>query len=139
VRLDHVWFFVSDLDRAIAFYRDRLGLEVAMRQGDEWAELEAGPIRIGLHGTRSGRPPRGGMDGSPPHGGTAVFAVDDVELARASLQARGVAFDEHLGEVPGYARYASFEDLDGNSLQLIEYVGGPGGSSGERERASGSP
>jgi catechol 2,3-dioxygenase-like lactoylglutathione lyase family enzyme len=113
VRADHVWFFVSDLDRAIAFYRDRLGLPLAMRHGDEWAELEAGSIRIGLHASH---------DGSAPHGGTAVFAVEDLELAKAGLEHRGVRFEEHLGEVPGYARYASFADPDGNSLQLIEYL-----------------
>ena len=26
------------------------------------------------------------------------------------------------GEVPGYARYASFADPDGNSMQIIEYA-----------------
>ena len=131
MNLDHVWFFVSDMDRSIAFYRDALGLALAMRHGDEWAELEAGGVRIGLHGSR---------DGASPHGGTVVFDVEDLELAKARLEERGVVFEEHLGEVPGYARYASFEDPDGNSLQLIEYAtGGPGGSTSERERASDSP
>ena len=112
--VDHVWFWVGDMDRAVAFYRDALGLEVGRRHGDEWAELDAGPIRIGLHGAREGRP--------TPHGGTAVFRVDDLDVAKASLQQRGVVFEEHLGEVPGIARYASFDDPDGNSMQLIEYV-----------------
>jgi predicted enzyme related to lactoylglutathione lyase len=46
-------------------------------------------------------------------------------VVKASLQERGVVFEDHLGEVPGYARYASFADPDGNSMQLIEYVGVP--------------
>jgi len=112
--VDHVWFWVTDMDRAVAFYRDGLGLSVSSRHGDEWAELDAGSIRIGLHGARDGHP--------TPHGGTAVFRVDDLDLAKAALQERGVAFEEHLGEVPGIARYASFADPDGNSMQLIEYV-----------------
>jgi predicted enzyme related to lactoylglutathione lyase len=113
--VDHVWFWVADMDRAVAFYRDALGLPLRMRHEDAWAEFEAGAIRIGLHGAG---------EGSPPHGGTAVFRVDDLDLARASLQDRGVAFEDHLGEVPGYARYASFCDPDGNTMQLIEYLGG---------------
>ena len=44
--------------------------------------------------------------------------------ASKALERRGVAFEEHLGEVPGIARYASFADPDGNSMQLIEYVPG---------------
>jgi len=111
--VDHVWFWITDMDRAVGFYRDGLGLNVNSRHGDEWAELDAGSIRIGLHGAR---------EGNAPHGGTAVFRVDDLDLAKAALEERGVTFEEHLGEVPGIARYAAFEDPDGNSLQLIEYV-----------------
>ena len=121
--VDHVWFWVTDMDRAVAFYRDGLGLAVNSRHGDEWAELDAGSIRIGLHGARDGH--------GTPHGGTAVFRVDDLDLAKAALEERGVAFEEHLGEVPGIARYASFDDPDGNSMQLIEYVPAGAGSSGE--------
>lgn len=112
--LDHVWFWVADMDRAVAFFRDALGLELRMRHEDTWAEFEAGGVRIGLHGAG---------EGAPEPGGTAVFRVDDLDLTRAALEDRGVAFDDHLGEVPGYARYASFSDPDGNRFQLIEYVG----------------
>jgi hypothetical protein len=50
-----------------------------------------------------------------------VFLVEDLDAATAALRERGVVFDDHLGEVPGYARYASFADPDGNAMQLIEY------------------
>jgi predicted enzyme related to lactoylglutathione lyase len=112
-RVDHVWFWVTDMDRAVTFYRDALGLDVRMRHDDRWAELDAGSIRIGLHGAIDGRP-------TTP-GGTAVFLVDELDAATAALRERGVVFDDHLGEVPGYARYASFADPDGNAMQLIEY------------------
>jgi len=111
--VDHVWFWVTDMDRAVAFYRDALGLELRMRHENAWSEFEAGGIRIGLHGAVGEMP--------IAHGGTAVFEVRDLDLAKASLEEAGVAFDAHLGEVPGLARYASFEDPDGNSMQLIEY------------------
>ncbi len=111
--VDHVWFWVTDMDRAVAFYRDALGLELRMRHDNAWAEFEAGGIRIGLHGAVGETP--------IAHGGTAVFEVGDLDLAKASLEELGVTFDAHLGEVPGLARYASFEDPDGNSMQLIEY------------------
>jgi catechol 2,3-dioxygenase-like lactoylglutathione lyase family enzyme len=110
--VDHVWFWVRDMDRAVAFYADALGLPLRSRHGDDWAELDAGGVRLGLHGATAAE---------VPHGGTVVFEVDDLELARAALQERGVAFEEHLGEVPGRARYASFADPDGNSMQIIEY------------------
>ena len=112
--LDHVWFWVTDMGRSVRFYEGQLGLALRVRHGDEWAELRAGAIHIGLHGARGER--------DVPHGGTAVFSVDDLDLAKTALEQRGVAFEQHLGEVPGIARYASFADPDGNSMQLIEYV-----------------
>lgn len=116
--VDHVWFWTADLDAAVRFYGELLGLPLLRRYGDEWAELEAGPIRIGLHGSGDG--------GSIPHAGTVVFRVADLDATKAGLEQRGVRFEPHLGEVPGVGRYASFADLDGNSLQLFEYVDGEG-------------
>ena len=84
--VDHVWFWVTDMDRAVTFYRDAVGLGVVSRHGNEWAELDAGSIRLGLHGAGEGRP--------VPHGGTAVFRVDDLDVAKAALEGRGVAFEE---------------------------------------------
>jgi len=55
-----------------------------------------------------------------------VFLVADLDLAKAALEERGVVFEDHLGEVPGYARYASFADPDGNAMQIIEYLATPG-------------
>jgi len=50
--------------------------------------------------------------------------VDDLDDAMTFLNSKGVAFDQHIGEVEGFARFASFLDPDGNTLQLIEYRGG---------------
>jgi predicted enzyme related to lactoylglutathione lyase len=114
--LDHVWFWVRDLGTAVAFYEDVVGLKLLRRDGDDWAELDAGGARLGLHGA--------GERADPPHGGTVVLRVEDLDLARTTLEARGVRFHDHVGEVEGRLRFASFEDPDGNSLQIIEYAGG---------------
>jgi predicted enzyme related to lactoylglutathione lyase len=111
--LDHVWFWTSDMDAAIRFYEQTLGLAVLARYGNEWSELDAGPIRLGLHGS---------SDGAVPHAGTVVFRVRDLDATKARLEDRGVTFEDHVGEVPGVGRYASFADPDGNALQLFEYV-----------------
>ena len=62
---------VSDLDRAIAFYRDVLGFELMQRMGDEAAFLSAGGYHhhIGLNTWES----RGGSP--PPRGTTGLFHV----------------------------------------------------------------
>ena len=113
-RLDLVFYWVSDMDRAVAFYRDVLHLTLVRRDGDSWAEFDAGGRRMALHGVGEGQ-------AVPTGGATAVFTVDDLDHAKSVLSARGVA-QEHEGDVEGYARFASFLDPEGNPFQLIEYT-----------------
>ncbi|HCE72405.1 MAG TPA: glyoxalase, partial [Ruegeria sp.] len=65
----HVHLKVSDLDRAIAFYRDVLGFEVQQRYGDAAAFLGAGGYHhhIGLNTWHS----RGGPQ--PPARATGLY------------------------------------------------------------------
>jgi catechol 2,3-dioxygenase-like lactoylglutathione lyase family enzyme len=110
--VDHVYYWTRDMDRAVAFYSEVLGLELSYRAGNGWAEFRAGPIRLALHGTD---------EAELPPGGTVVFRVEDLDAARWALEQRGVEFDGHEAEVPGVGRFATFHDPDGNPVQLIEY------------------
>jgi catechol 2,3-dioxygenase len=71
VDIGHVHLKVSDLDRAIAFYRDVLGFELMQRMGDDAAFLSAGGYHhhIGLNTWES----KGGSP--PPRGTTGLFHV----------------------------------------------------------------
>ena len=112
--LDHVYYWTRDMDKAVAFYRDVLGLSLSRQDGGNWVEFEAGPVRFALHAVVEGHPVQ-------PGGGTAVFEVEDIDEARRALESRGVKFG-HSAEVGEYARYATFEDPDGNTIQIIEYA-----------------
>jgi catechol 2,3-dioxygenase-like lactoylglutathione lyase family enzyme len=118
--LDHVYYWTADMERAVAFYRDVLGLPLVRRDGDSWALFDAGGVRFALHGLVEGHP-------VAPGGATAVFEVPDLDEARLTLEGRGVRFHDHAGEVAGYARFASFPDPDGNTVQVIEYARRPEG------------
>jgi catechol 2,3-dioxygenase-like lactoylglutathione lyase family enzyme len=113
-RLDLVFYWVSDMERAVSFYRDVLGLKLLRQDSATWAEFDAGGHRFALHSVGDGQPVSAG-------GATAVFAVGDLDRARAELARRGVEF-QHEGDVESYARFASFVDPDGNPVQLIEYA-----------------
>jgi len=68
-RVGHVHLKVSDLERAIAFYRDVLGFELKTRMGNQAAFLAAGDYHhhIGLNTWQS----KGGSP--PPPGSTGLF------------------------------------------------------------------
>ena len=110
--IDHVYYWVRDMDAAVAFYRDVLELPFVRRDGDGWAEFDAGPIRLALHGA----------DAPTPASGTVVFRVPDLDAVRFALRARGADIDDAVGEVEGFARFVTVRDPDRNPVKLIEYV-----------------
>ena len=126
-RLDLVFYWVSDMTRAVEFYRDTLGLSLVRRDGESWAEFDAGGRRFALHGAAEGQP-------VTPGGATAVFSVGDLDRARGELASRGVS-SSHEGDVAGFARFASFQDPDGNTFQLMEYAHPPAGPAPELKGA----
>jgi catechol 2,3-dioxygenase len=71
VDIGHVHLKVSDIDRALAFYRDVLGFDVMQRLGDQAAFISAGGYHhhIGLNTWES----KGGS--APPHGTTGLYHV----------------------------------------------------------------
>jgi predicted enzyme related to lactoylglutathione lyase len=112
-RVNNAHYWTKDMDAAIAFYREVLGLDLRMRAGEDWAELDCGGATVALHGTREGHAP-------PQAGATVVFEVDDLDAASRALRGRGVAFEGEVSEVPGYGRFASFRDPDGNLMQIFQ-------------------
>lgn len=103
---------VSDLDRAIAFYRDTLGFELYHRNDElHWAKLHA-PVQnvsIGV-GVAPEAPGSGGM--------SLNFAVGNIDRAREILESKGVVFDGPTINIPNVVRLADFKDPDGNRIRL---------------------
>lgn len=106
----NVWVPVDDMKRAVGFYRETLGLDVKM-ETDEWTELDANGLSIGLNARE------GTHDG---HGGGAVITFQpegDLDEEVARLRAAGVDFTDGVSEHP-WGRIAPFKDPEGNDLQL---------------------
>src|SRR5262249_25063037 len=60
----NVTVYVSDIDRAVAFYVNQLGLKLSQRFGNHWAEVRVGDtLVIGLH-PKSDKGPAPGTSGA---------------------------------------------------------------------------
>jgi predicted enzyme related to lactoylglutathione lyase len=107
--IQSVFFYVSDMECAIAFYEGLLGLQV-LERGDEWSALECGGIRLGLH--RSDAVPTGGS------GAVVSFRVADAAAAVERLRTAGADVGE-VHEEP-FGLLVHLEDPDGHSLRLVQ-------------------
>jgi catechol 2,3-dioxygenase-like lactoylglutathione lyase family enzyme len=113
----NVTVYVSNMDLAVRFYSEILGLKLAYRFGDHWASVEAGKgLTIGLHPASAEMP--AGRAGSMAIG---LELSRDVNIhdAMATLESRGVKFQGIVNEgKSGY--FVGFADPDGNPLYLAQ-------------------
>ena len=116
-KVDDVFFNVDDMEKAKAFYCDKLGLSVKYEAAN-WVELDAGNATIALR--RYGSGPEGRPELGVGEGATLVFEVDDIAAAKAEMEGQGVAF---IGGIIDYGgvKLAVFEDLNGNVLQIYQH------------------
>jgi catechol 2,3-dioxygenase-like lactoylglutathione lyase family enzyme len=109
---------VSDLERAVRFYTDVLGLHLrashAGPSGDS-AEVEAPGVKILLHESAGPAQPRR-AGATSAHIGIA-FEVADLDGAMAALRRRGAEFAPDIEEDPEF-RTATCLDPDGLPLTL---------------------
>ena len=107
--LDAVEIPSQDAERSRTFYVDTLEL-----RPDEHARYE---FWVGQTCFEIWEPAKLGMEFSPVRNGLALLRVEDVEAARAELEAKGVPF---LGDTrdTGVCHMAFFADPDGNELVL---------------------
>ncbi len=108
--------YVSDLERAVRFYTQTLGLGLLYRAGEHFAMVDAGGgLQIGLHpaGPQSPKP---GARGSISVGFTVTEPIEQVV---ETLRARGVQFRGPVRDDTA-VRLAFFGDPDGNDLYLLQ-------------------
>jgi predicted enzyme related to lactoylglutathione lyase len=107
--------FVSNMDRAIRFFTETLGLTLEQRFGNDWASVKAANgLSIGLHPASEVSP--AGRKGSI----TIGFNLDEpIERAVDRLKKQGVKFTKEIFE-DGSSRIAHFSDPDGNEFYIIE-------------------
>ncbi len=90
--------YVGNMDRAVKFFTETLGLKLQYQAGPEWAQVDAGKgLILGLHGTHEGGPQPG------QNGSTTV----------------GFELDEPI-EDAGHVKLAYFSDPDGNNFYLSQ-------------------
>jgi catechol 2,3-dioxygenase-like lactoylglutathione lyase family enzyme len=115
MKLELVPVPVSDVDRAKAFYVDRVGFHP---DHDHTLGETVRFVQLTPPGSACSIVIGSGITSSPPGSAQGMLlVVSDIHEAHAELAERGVEISEVRAEEWG-ARHAYFQDLDGNSWQL---------------------
>jgi len=107
-----VTLFVRDVNRAVRFYVETMGMKLVEQAGSGWAVIDAGDgFRIGLH---EGGAVEGRGAFAPSIG---LYPKVPLMEAIAILENRGVTFDVRKD---GPVMLAHFKDPDENVLYLCQ-------------------
>lgn len=113
--------YVKDLERAEAFYRGVLGLELLAKRPGRHLFFRVGESVLLIFQPEATRRPGGGV---PPHGaegpGHVALGIPEeaFEAWRARLERHGVEIEQEKAWPRG-GRSLYFRDPDGNSIELI--------------------
>jgi predicted enzyme related to lactoylglutathione lyase len=107
-----------DIDRAVNFYRDKLGMKHLFTVPPNLAFFDCDGIRLMLS-----LPAKPEFD----HPSSIIyFKVDDIQAAFATLSERGIEFEEKPSFVADMGTYnlwlAAFRDSENNMLALMSHV-----------------
>lgn len=102
MKLNYVIKYVADMDMAVAFFQDRLGLELRF-QSPHWTEFSTGETTLALHAA---------SDEHPTGNASLGFGVENIDEFYASAQSDGVEFTSPPTETFGH-RIAKFKDSEG--------------------------
>lgn len=114
--IGQVHISVTDIDRAVSFYRDTLGMPLLFQvPGQPMAFFQCGDVRLYI-----GVPESEEFRSKSVH----YYRVESIEQAYSELQSRGVEFRDapHTVFSDGSTELwlAFFQDPDGNHLSLME-------------------
>jgi predicted enzyme related to lactoylglutathione lyase len=108
VKLNYVIKFVADMDRAVKFYRDTLGLPLKF-QSPGWTEFATGQTTLALHPASAVNAP----------GAVEVgFGVDNLEAFHQEMLAKGVEFPMPPKEQDFGGKLAQFIDSEGGKVSV---------------------
>ncbi len=104
MKLSFVIKFVANMDRAVKFYRDVLGLQLKF-ESPGWSEFDTGAIKLALH-PASAKNPAGAVE--------LGFTVPDIQKFHQDMVAKGVQFS-----MP-----PTKQDFGGSLAQFVDSEGG---------------
>lgn len=116
-----VRYQVKDVQRAVDFYTQQLGLKLDMQHLRPFAQVSAGNLKLILSGpgASGSRPMPDGREQEPGGWNRVILEVDDLPARIETLKRAGLRFRNEMEVGPG-GKQIQLEDPDGNPIELFE-------------------
>jgi len=116
-----VRYQVRDVDRAVAFYTERLDFKLEHRPGPVLAIVARGQLHLLLSGPAASgsRSVADGRQQEPGGWNRIVLYVGDLDVSIGQLKAASVRFRNDVEVGPG-GKQVQIDDPDGNPIELHE-------------------
>ena len=113
-------YIVTDIDRSVEFYHDKLEFLVDMHHPNKFAALIRNDLTLYLSAPGAGS--GGTAGGNPEPGGWNRFMIitKDIDGLIGRLSAEGARFRGEISEA-GVGRARLLEDPSGNLIELFEF------------------
>jgi len=115
-----VRYIERDVDRSLAFYRDRLGFKVEMHNPGKFAALVCDDLTLYLSAPGAGSGGTAGGDPEPGGWNRFMFVTDDIDALIERLSNAGAEFKGEISEA-GAGRARLLKDPSGNLVELFEF------------------
>lgn len=117
-QFDCTWLPVADFDQSVEFYEKELELKpLDINWEQKWAEFYLSPgAKLAIHGLKA-------TNANPL--GAVVLLVENLEQSELWLRGKGIKLYDKQ-EIGNGDKLASFDDPDGNVIQLLQHAGKAG-------------
>jgi len=111
-KLRQVYIVAEDFEAQVKFYGETLGLTLQFRDGNRWAQFQAGGVSLAIASAEEGQ-------GARPNVPVPVFEVDDLGAALGTLTASGHTVGA-VRDMGAHGRSAAVHDTAGVQLVLFQ-------------------
>ncbi len=112
---NHISMSCSDIERSFDFYVNKLGLTLLHRWPKMFA-VRAGEVRISVF-QASEISASGNIE--------IILRTDNIETAKVTITNNNIPITQDIVEAPGFMRFLSVQDQEGNVRQIGEYLRDP--------------
>ncbi len=125
LRLDHVAVPVSDMEAALQFYGEKLGLKFMFREVDPveqedfaYVEVEGGNLEL----LKSLAHPFDRPDIKPPYCPHLALRTSDMEATLRLIQERGLRLIKGPLKIAGKVTWLYIADPDNNVIEFVQWL-----------------